>query len=89
MTHQPRQAAVGQVPPSNDDGWAETEVTYLRAEFPRHWIGTETIVGRGVRYVARACRSDAHPHTVLTSDLGELRAALEGGRPSGPKPPQR
>lgn len=56
------------------------ELAHLRAEFPGHLIGTETIVGRGVRYLARARQHDAHPHTVLTPDLGELRAALEAGQ---------
>lgn len=62
------------------EGRADAELTNLRAEYPGHWIGRETIVGRGVRYLARACQQDAHPHTVLTPDLSELRAALEAGR---------
>jgi hypothetical protein len=56
------------------------ELARLRAAFPGHLIGTETIVGRGVRYAARAHQRGAHPHTILTADLGELRAALEAGR---------
>jgi hypothetical protein len=51
----------------------------LRTQFPGHLIGTESITGR-VRYVARRRREGTHPHTV-TPDLGELRAALEAGRP--------
>lgn len=59
---------------------ALAELARLRTEFPTHLIGTETIVGRGVRYLARARRLGAHPHTVITSDLSELRAALEAKR---------
>jgi hypothetical protein len=65
---------------------ALAELAHLRAEFPGHLIGTETIVGRGVRYLARARQHDAHPHTVLTPDLGELRAALEAGQPHPAQP---
>jgi hypothetical protein len=53
------------------------ELTRLRAEFPGHWIGTETIPGRGARYVARSRQHDAQPHTVITPELSELREALE------------
>lgn len=60
---------------------ALAELTRLRAEFPGHWIGTETIPGRGVRYLARARQHDAQPHTVITPDLSELRAALAAGQP--------
>jgi hypothetical protein len=63
-----------------------TELTRLRAEFPGHWIGTEIIPGRGGRYVARARQHDVHPHTVITADLPELRAALEAGRPHPAQP---
>ena len=62
------------------------ELARLRAEFPAHLIGTETIPGRGVRYLARARQHDAHPHTVLTPDLQELRAALEAGQPHPAQP---
>ena len=65
---------------------ALAELTRLRAEFPGHWIGTETIPGRGVRYLARARQHDAQPHTVITPDLSELRAALEAGQPQPTQP---
>ena len=55
------------------------ELAELRAEFPTHLIGTESITGR-VRYVARRRWEGAQPHTVVTPDLGELRAALEAGQ---------
>jgi hypothetical protein len=61
------------------DNDTDDEVILLRAEFPGHRIGTETIVDR-IRYVARSQRDGVRPHTVITRDLGELRAALEAGR---------
>jgi hypothetical protein len=61
---------------------ADSELAALRAEYPGHWIGTESLVDK-VRFVARARRQGVRPHTVVTSDLDELRAALEAGRPAG------
>ena len=57
----------------------DDELAMLRLEFPSHLIGEESILGR-VRYVARRRREGTNPHTVVTPDLGELRAALEAGR---------
>ena len=68
---------------SNSD--TDDEVMLLRAEFPGHRIGTETVVDR-IRYVAQRQRDGAHPHTVITGDLSELRAALEAGRTSDHTP---
>jgi hypothetical protein len=65
---------------------AVAELARLRGEFPTHLIGTETIPGLGVRYLARARQHDANPHTVLTPDLHELREALEGGQPHPAQP---
>ena len=65
---------------------ALAELARLQAEFPTHLIGTEAMPGRGVRYLAHARQHDAHPHTVLTPDLPELRAALEAGRPQRNQP---
>ena len=48
----------------------------LQHEFPRHRICEEAICGR-VRYVARSLENGLRPHTVITGDLEELRAALE------------
>jgi hypothetical protein len=67
------------------DNDTDDEVILLRAEFPGHRIGTETIVDR-IRYVARSQRDGAHPHTVITRDLSELRAALEAGRTGDHRP---
>jgi hypothetical protein len=65
---------------------ALAELARLCAQFPGHLIGTETIPGRGVRYLARARQHGAQPHTVLTSDLCELRGALEAGQPHTSQP---
>jgi hypothetical protein len=45
------------------------------AEFPAFRIWRESICGR-VRFIACRLHPDLHPHTVITADLDELRAAL-------------
>lgn len=57
------------------------ELACPREEFPGHRISAEAIVDR-VRHVARSRQAGVRPHTVITRDLGELRAALEAGRPA-------
>jgi hypothetical protein len=57
----------------------DSELAMLRADFPGHLIGEESIMGR-VRYVARRRWQGTQPHTVVTPDLAELRAALQAGR---------
>jgi hypothetical protein len=59
---------------------SDEEMVRLRADFPGHRISTETIMDR-VRFVARSQQDGAHPHTVVTHDVGELRVALEAARP--------
>jgi hypothetical protein len=54
------------------------ELALLAAGFPGFRIWREAVPGR-VRYVARGVSLDARPHTVVTGDLAELRAALAGG----------
>ena len=49
----------------------------LQHEFPRYRIWQEATCGR-VRYTARSLEHGLHPHTVITGDLAELRAALAG-----------
>ena len=58
---------------------SDEEMVRLRAEFPGHRIGTETIMDR-VRFVARSQQDGLRPHTVVTHDFGELRVALEEAR---------
>jgi hypothetical protein len=61
------------------DGADQEKLATLRAEFPGHHVSTETIVDR-VRYVVRSRYEGVLPHTVITRDFAELRAALEAGR---------
>jgi len=50
----------------------------LQKEFPQFLIWRETI-GQRARYVARSTCHGLNPHTVVTGDPAELRAALEEG----------
>ena len=52
------------------------EMTGLQAELPALRIWREDFPGRP-RYVARSRHQGLHPHTVVTADLSELRAALQ------------
>jgi len=51
----------------------------LRAEFPDFRICREITCDRTV-YIARSLHWDTNPHTVVTGNLDELRAALREGR---------
>jgi len=60
-------------------------LTALRQEFPGYQIGLEPAHGR-YRFVARRLHPGTGPHTVITDDPAELRAALapidiEAGNP--------
>lgn len=59
-------------------GRADTLVS-LREGFPAFRIWQE-ITGDRIRYVARSRRPGLNPHTIVTADLSELRAALEPSR---------
>lgn len=48
-----------------------------RRDFPRYQIDVELIVDRR-RYVARRIQPGPGPHTLITSNLNELRVELEG-----------
>jgi hypothetical protein len=52
----------------------------IRAQFPKFRIWREAICDR-TRYVARSQHAGLNPHTVVTGDLAELRAALSGTAP--------
>jgi hypothetical protein len=47
----------------------------LRTDFPDFDIAREVMRDR-IRYVSRPRRPGTQPHTVVTADLDELRAAL-------------
>ena len=53
------------------------QLAALRDEFPGFRIWRETI-GDRMRYIARGAGLGISPHTVVTDELGELRAALGG-----------
>ena len=50
-----------------------------RRDFPSYQIDVELTMERP-RYVARRTHPGAGPHTLITSDLAELRAELGAGR---------
>jgi hypothetical protein len=62
-------------PPAGRD---DTGLPALRADFPQFRIWRET-TGRRTRYIARSLHRGTRPHTVVTADLGELRAELSSG----------
>ena len=66
---------------------ALAELDRLRADFPHFRIWREN-TGSGPRYVARSQRAGLHPHTVVTADPAELRAAL-GAAPAQARPQPR
>jgi hypothetical protein len=59
------------------------DLTELQAEFPAFHIWREDFPGRA-RYVARSRYRSLNPHTVVTTDLRELRAALRPRCPPAP-----
>ena len=65
-----------------EDAAISKELAVLKAEFPAFQIWREEMPGRA-RFVARSLHADLNPHTVVTSDLAELRAALEPARTAG------
>jgi hypothetical protein len=75
---------------------ASDPLSALQEQFPAFRIWREDAYGQ-VRYIVRSQHPGQHPHTVVTADLGELRAALSdasaqphaaGGQPVDPRPPR-
>ncbi len=60
---------------SADLAAAAAELEQLRRDFPRYAIGSVTTWGH-TRYLGQRRQPGPGPHTVLTADLAELRAAL-------------
>lgn len=50
-----------------------------RRDFPRYQIEVELTPGRR-RYIARRTQPGPGPHTLITSDLAELRVELSPGQ---------
>jgi hypothetical protein len=65
----------------------EATLAALRQEFPGYRIGLEPAYGR-YRFVARRMHPGTRPHTVITSDAAELRAALATPAQPQAKPPR-
>jgi len=72
------------VPEPTETAVAAHAITALQADFPDHEIWREDDGGQ-IRYIARG----RHPHTVVTADLGELRAALSKASAQSPATPNR
>jgi hypothetical protein len=70
--------------PAVEDGKAnesgrDEEIARLQASFPEFRIWRESTYS-GPRYIACRLRPGTRPHTLVTADLGELRAELGAGR---------
>jgi hypothetical protein len=57
-----------------------------RRDFPGYQIDVELTMERP-RYVACRTHPGPGPHTLITSDLAELRAELDARRPASPEDP--
>ena len=64
-------------PPSAPSEAEIAELKRLGECFRRHRIFWSTASGRGVRYVARGATIEVRPHTIITTDLAELREELQ------------
>jgi S-adenosyl methyltransferase len=69
------------IPPASADDPEARELASLRASFPQFRIWPEITCGR-LRYIARGLHPGTHPHTLVTPDPAELRAALSAA-PNG------
>lgn len=58
-----------------------------RRDFPRYQIDIDLAHDRR-RYIARRTQPGPGPHTLITSDLTELRAELATSHPDPPAPAQ-
>jgi hypothetical protein len=75
----PDPAQPATTPPAPDD---IDELALLAAGFPAFQFWRETTQDR-TRYIARAHRLGTRPHTAVTTDPGELAAALTAGQQAG------
>lgn len=63
--------------PASEPALVPDELASLREEFAGFRIWRE-VTGEHIRFVAQRLRPGAGPHTVVTADAAELRAALNG-----------
>lgn len=73
-------ACSGSNPPGYDSE-SGREMARVQATFPQFRIWQETTYGRS-RYIARSTQPGVNPHTLITSDLSELRTELSTGGPA-------
>jgi len=62
------------------------DMEFLATAHPGHRFASEEVLAGEclvTRYVASGRTLDAHPYTVVTSDLGEMQAALDTGAGDG------
>src|ERR1022692_966284 len=85
MTFTGTQPSATDMDPSDDQ--SHEVLAGLREEFPCFRIWRERTCDR-IRYVARSLHPGLNPHTVVTDDLDELRAALEPSRHAACARPQ-
>jgi hypothetical protein len=82
--------------PASETAPAQNQLAVLQADFPCFRSSREQTCDRA-RYAVRSLHPGLNPHTVVTDDIGELRAALEPSRhtpcprphPAGQPPPAR
>lgn len=70
--------------PAGNISGTRDQLPRLRNDYPAFHIWQET-TGERVRYIARSVHPGTSPHTLVTADLGELRAVLEEA-PTQPQP---
>ncbi len=75
-------SSTGRSPASILATTAPDELLAVQQQFPGFRIWRE-ITGDRVRYVARSQRPGLNPHTVVTDNVSELRAALKPSRDAG------
>ena len=78
----PRTDSPSATQPASTRDAEQGELADLREQFPGFRIWRE-ITGERVRFVARRARPGLNPHTIVTADIGELRAALHPSRNAG------
>jgi len=82
--------------PASETAPPHDQLPGLRADFPCFRIWHEETCERAV-FMSRSLHLEINPHTVMTGNIGELRAALEPARhlacprphPPGQAPPAR
>jgi hypothetical protein len=69
--------SIDHVRPVSVNGARPDDLASVAADFPHYQFSRESVRNR-TRYVARTRHDGINPHTLVTGDLAELRAALPG-----------